>query len=174
MMYCGIAERRGRVHGCACAVGLASAVQGACIGCAFVCCWPQGWGAAGCRCGAGCCHCAWVHVAMGVCSAVADFGRSLGRPGGVLCVGVGALAYAYGSAPGCTGRPAVGWSLGLLGDFEFQHSSAGMATSGAAAAACCCSSPLLNTAPHAPFRRSFVISGRSGGSWTGVKILENT
>ena len=95
-MYCGIAERRGRVHGCACAVGLASAVQGACIGCAFVCCWPQGWGAAGCRCG--CCHCAWV--AMGVCSAVADFGRSLGRPGGVLCLGVGALAYAYGPAPG--------------------------------------------------------------------------
>ena len=44
MMYCGIAERRGRVHGCACAVGSASAVQGACIGCAFVCCWPQGWG----------------------------------------------------------------------------------------------------------------------------------
>ena len=95
-MYCGIAERRGRVHGCACAVGLASAVQGACIGCAFVCCWPQGWGAAGCRCG--CCHCAWV--AMGVCSAVADFWRSLGRPGGVLCLGVGALAYAYGPAPG--------------------------------------------------------------------------
>ena len=95
-MYCGIAERRGRVHGCACAVGLASAVQGACIGCAFVCCWPQGWGAAGCRCG--CCHCAWV--AMGVCSAVADFWRSLRRPGGVLCLGVGALAYAYGPAPG--------------------------------------------------------------------------
>ena len=161
-MYCGIAERRGRVHGCACAVGLASAVQGACIGCAFVCCWPQGWGAAGCRCG--CCHCAWV--AMGVCSAVADLGRSLGRPGGVLCLGVGALAYAYG-------RPAVGWSLGLLGDFAFQHSSAGIATLWAAAAACCCSSPMLNTAPHAPFRRSFVISGRSGGSWTGVKIREN-
>ena len=94
MMYCGIAERRGRVHGCACAVGLASAVQGACIGCAFVCCacWPQGWGAAGCRCG--CCHYAWV--AMGVCSAVADFWRSLGRPGGVLCLGVGALAYGPG------------------------------------------------------------------------------
>lgn len=167
-MYCGIAERRGRVHGCACAVGLASAVQGACIGCAFVCCWPQGWGAAGCRCG--CCHYAWV--AMGVCSAVADFGRSLGRPGGVLFLGVGALACIWAGAG--RPRPAVGWSLGLLGDFEFQHSSAGMATSGAAAAACCCSSPLLNTAPHAPFRRSFVISGRSGGSWTGVKILENT
>ena len=166
-MYCGIAERRGRVHGCACAVGSASAVQGACIGCAFVCCWPQGWGAAGCRCG--CCHCAWV--AMGVCSAVADFlakpgearGRVvLGRWCTCICIWAGA------------GRPAVGWSLGLLGDFEFQHSSAGMATSGAAAAVCCSSSPLLNTAPRAPFRRSFVISGRSGGSWTGVKILENT
>ena len=166
MMYCGIAERRGRVHGCACAVGLASAVQGACIGCAFVCCWPQGWGAAGCRCG--CCHCAWV--AMGVCSAVADFGRSLGRPGGVLCLGVGALACIWAGA----GRPAVGWSLGLLGDFEFQHSSVGMGTSGAAATHSHRSSPMLNTAPHAPFRRSFVISGRSGGSRTGVKILENT
>ena len=72
------------------------------------------------------------------------------------------------------GRPAIGWGLGLLGDFEFQHSPAGMATSGAVAAAYCRSNPLLNTAPRAPFRRSFVISGRSGGSWAGVKILENT
>ena len=167
-MYCGIAERRGRVHGCACAVGLASAVQGACIGCAFVCCWPQGWGA---RC--------WVQVRLlSLCSGgdgrMQFGGRFLAKPGEArgrvvlgrwctcICIWAGA------------GRPAVGWSLGLLGDFEFQHSSAGMATSGAAAAACCCSSPLLNTAPHAPFRRSFVISGRSGGSWTGVKILENT
>ena len=118
--------------------------------------------------------------AMGVCSAVAGLGRSLGRPGkawgrvvlGRWCTCICIIA--YGPAPGCTGRPAVGWSLGLLGDFEFQHSSAGMATSGAAAAVCCCSSPLLNTAPHAPFRRSFVISGQSGGSWTGVKILETT
>ena len=112
MMYCGIAERRGRVHGCACAVGLASAVQGACIGCAFVCCWPQGWGAAGCRCG--CCHCAWV--AMGVCSAVADFWRSLGRPGGVLCLGVGALAMHMGRR-----RAACSWpwlELGVAGQLR--------------------------------------------------------
>ena len=81
IISCGIValQSGGARCSCACVVGLASAVQGTYIGCAFVCCWARGLGAAGCGCLG--CHCAWV--AIGVCGAcaVATFGLSWGRPG---------------------------------------------------------------------------------------------
>ena len=146
MWYCGIAERRGKVQLCMCC-GLGERSSGhlywVCIrvllGSGLGRCWVRVLGLSLCLGGDRRMRC----VCGGRFWAKPGEARErvvLGRWCTCICIWAGA------------GRPAVGWSLGLLGDFEFQHSSVGMTTSEATAAPCCRSNPRLNTAPHAPFR----------------------